>query len=271
MKAIMLATNDIFRHLYLFSFMFVLISVVAAKSEKQADAYGNGFFNHSGCLYSYLEGGELTLNTADGDTIYEELNVDEVTYDSAKSKCTGEVTPGRLVFSFKFEGKNKLKSMALSMKISPSPSEGYWEINQANLTITRADIDKRRTFGLRVSEFYASLRHSYSCSSLTLKTILKRKSDFNETGKYEPHASVTLTRFQLQPFQELDKTIFAPSYDCSSWFTVVGIMGLGLILFMTIVALIGVKCLLSIESNDYKHCREGLKFTQSQMEANKQK
>lgn len=249
--------------------MCLLVAIVEAKSERQD--YGNGFFNHSGCLYSYMDGGEFTLYTADGDIITEDLDIDELNYNSAKSKCTGEITPGKLAFSFKFDGKNKISSMAISMEISPSPSEGNWEINQANLTITRADIDRRRTFGLRISDLYASLRHSYSCSSLTLKTILKRKSDFNETGKIEPHASVTLKRFQIQPFRELQKTVFGPSYDCSCWFTVVGLMGLGLILFMTSVALVGVKCLLSIETNDYKYNKEGIKFTQSQMESNKQK
>lgn len=256
---------------FLVPFLCILAPIAAVVAKSVDSDYGNGFFNHSGCLYSYLEGGEFRLNTADGDIIAENLNIDEVTYDSTKSKCPGKVTPGKLVFSFKFEGKNKIKSMAISMKISPSPSEGYWEVGQANLTIVRADIDRRRTFYLRISDLYASLSHSYSCSSLTLNTIPRRKAELNETGKIEPRASVTLRRFQLQPFQELEKTVFGPSYDCSSWFTVVGLTGFGLILFMTIVALLGVKCLLSIETNDYKYNREGIKFTQSQMESNKQK
>lgn len=260
-------SNDYFQFLVC---TFLLITTIDAAKSRKKD-YGNGFFNHSGCMYSYLEGGEFSLRTADGDTIIEELDINELSYDSAKSKCIGEVTPGKLVFGFKFDGKKKIKSMVISMKISPSPSEGTWEISQANLTITRADIDRKRTFGLRVAELYASLSHSYSCSSLTLNTIPKRKADFNETGKLEPRGSVTLQRFQIQPFQELERTVFGPSYDCSSWFTVVGVMGLGLILFMTVVALIGVKCLLSIETNDYKYNREGIKFTQSQMESNKQK
>lgn len=208
------------------------------------------------------------MTTADGDLIEEELNLDKLTYDSAKTRCTNNNEPGKVVFSFKIDAKSKIKTVTLSMRIASSLSEGYWEISHANLTITRADIDRKRTFPLRVSEMYASLTHSYSCAKLDLQTQHRKKSD-NETGRIEPHAKITLDRFQLQPFPELESVVFGPSFDCSTWFSVPSFMGLVLILFMTTIIIIGVHFLQKMETNDFKYSKEGQLFTQSQVAANK--
>lgn len=206
---------------------------------------------------------------ADGSQISEELKSDSLIYDAAKSKCTGaKGESGMIVFSFDVNERTKLKAIMISLKIDPSLSEGFWEVSQADLTVFRADSGKKRTFSLQVEDIYASLVHSYSCSELVLKTQHNPQSK-NETGSIEPRATITLRRFQLQPFQEKQNVVFASSFDCSTWISVPGLMGLILILFITVVTIIGVDFLQKIEINDFKFNKESQLFTQSQMDSNK--
>lgn len=208
------------------------------------------------------------MTAVDGTELYEDLETKTLTYDSTRSRCAKFPNPGKLVFSYKMEESSRLKSIIVAMNVQQSPSEGYWEIDQANLTIVRADIDKKRTFPLRIgSNMYASLTHSYSCSNLTLETSTKRKSD-NET-RGGPKARITLERFQLQPFAELEDVVFGPSFDCSQWMTIPGLMGFILILFMSFVTIFGISHLRTIVTNDFKFCKEGILFTQSHLESDK--
>lgn len=258
---------DHFNRLPLILVSVFILTITAGNAAKHR--YGKGFFNHTGCLYAHLGGGNFEMQTADGDLIDERLSIDSLTYEGAKSKCSNENgESGKLVFSFKLDEKTKFKAVTIGMKIVPSLSEGFWEISQANLTISRADVDRKRTFQLLVEDMYASLVHSYSCSELVLRTLHKKKPD-NETGRIEPRAIIILERFQLQPFQERENAVFAPSFDCSTWISVPGLMGLILILFITIVTVIGVDFLQKIETNEFKFNKEGQLFTQSQMESNK--
>lgn len=249
------------------SLLLCILYLTVSASRVSSHNYGRGFFNKSSCLYAYTSGASFELRTADGDILRPKLNLNQLDYDEAKSKCTNENKPGKLVFSFDIDGK-KIKSIAISMKISPAVSEGLWKISQANLTVTRADIDKRRTFQLKVNEMYASLEHSWSCSELVLKTVHKKKPS-NETANFEPRARLTLNNFQVQPFEELKNTVFAPSFDCAVWFTLSGVMGFVLILFIAFVTIIGTIFLSKITTNDFKFSKEGILFTQAQIEANK--
>lgn len=207
------------------------------------------------------------MTTADGDELEENLELNSLTFDSNKIRCTNESSSGKLSISFKMDEKSKVKSINLAMKILPADYKDFWEISQANLTITRADIDRKRTFSLTFPDIYASPDRSYSCSGLEFRTMKKRKTD-NET-KSDAKAKLTLYRFQLQPFPERELYVFAPSYDCSTWMTIPGLMGFTLILFITVVTVLGTICLKRIETNDFKYTKEGLLFTHSQLEASK--
>jgi hypothetical protein len=229
--------------------------------------YGPGFFNHSGCLYAHIGGGKFQMTTADGYKINETLELSSLDFETSKSRCTGKTQPGKLTFSFRLDENKRINSLVVSMRILPPDSQGYWEISQTNLTVIRADIDRKRTFPLRLPGIYAGSDYSYSCNALSLTTLPKRKID-NET-RADPLAVITLDRFQLQPFPELERVVFAKSYDCSSWITIPGFMGLILILFMLFVTVIGTVLLKNIVTNDFKFNKEGLLFTQSQMETNK--
>lgn len=207
--------------------------------------------------------------TANGDLISETLEASALNFDSIKSKCCSKTEPGRVVFSFNIDEKTELRLITISMRIASSPSEGIWEIAQANLTVTRAGSElRKKTFPLGVKGIYASSTHSYSCNELVLETLHRKRPD-NDTDRVEPKAVITLERFQLQPFSEPGNTVFAPSFDCSVWFNVAGLMGLIVVLFMIFVTVIGVSFLKDIQTNDFKYNKEGLLFTQSQMESNK--
>lgn len=248
----------------------VILTIAALTGKSIGHNYGDGFLNHSRCLYTYLDGGELELHTADGDVVLEDLDTKLLIYDSARTKCVNAGDPGKVVFHFKTDEKSKIKLITVGMRIVPSLSEGIWEISQANLTIVSAETERKRTFPLRIWDMYASLSHSYSCNELNLQTLPKKRPS-NESGFGEPRAFLTLRRFQLQPFAELENYIFAPSFDCSTWFSIPGIMGFALILFMITVTIIGTILLQNINTNDFKYNKEGIQFTQSQMESNKQR
>lgn len=251
-------------------FVFVTLVHLLSSMKYNVEGYGKGFFNHTGCLYANLGGGRIKLNTDDGQVINEKLGVETLNYDSDKSECNSSTTePSKLAFAFTND-KGIIKSVAIVMKIVPSISEGYWEIEQANMTFIRTinDVDKKRTMPLRVRNMYAGLQFSYSCQELKLHTVHKKKSE-NSTEKVEPKGTITLERFQLQPFPELKRHVFAASYDCTTWFTLPGIMGLILVLFMTTATVIGVNFLQKITTNDFKYNKEGQLFTQSQMDSMK--
>lgn len=246
------------------TFSFCMMSSRIAARED----YGLGFYNHSGCLYAYQEDGNFTMITDDGEEIVEKLSVANLDYNETISRCTDMGENGKLVFSFRIgqsrniELEPVIKSVVISMAISTLPSKGVWIIQNANLTISRRD--KRRTFQLKVRDHYAGLGYSYSCNVLKLDTFNKKKSS-NTTA----HATITLRRFQLQPFEEQIDSVFASSYDCSTWVSITGFMGFTLIVFITIVTVIGVSFLQRIETNDFKFQKEGLLFTQAQMESSK--
>lgn len=236
----------------------------------QAD-YGEGFHNKSGCLYTYMSGASFEMVTGSGPVIVENFSSKALKYDlGGKSKCLDEKTKlGKVVFSYEMEkNKHHIDMVTVSMRIASSPSEGTWEISQANLTVTRAVTGKKRVFPLKVADLYAGSRHSYSCNELILQSIHKRKPD-NETDRIEPRVKITLERFQLQPFEELENVVFASSFDCSTWISMAGLMGLVLIMFITVTVVGGVHFLSKIETNDFKYNKEGQMFTQSQIESNK--
>lgn len=231
--------------------------------------YGPGFYNHSGCLYAHLgEGGHFEMTTADEFRVNETLDWDRLDFEAAKSRCPSLTQSGKLTFSYKFPKNKRIGSIVVTMRILPTDNEGYWEVGQANLTVNRADTERKRTFALRLPGIYAGSAYSYSCSELLMSTLPKRRNLDNET-KTDPMATIVLPRFQLQPFGELKSSVFAASYDCSSWLTIPGLMGLILIVFMMMVTVIGVLLLKGIETNDFKFNKEGLQFTQAQMETNK--
>lgn len=241
--------------------------IVVSSTHNVAKDFGKGFHNQSKCLYSYMEGGFFKMTTAYGDSISEPLNLDSLTYDTSRTKCTEDNEHGKLVFSFKLDESTKLKSIVISMKVQPSLSEWTWSVAHVNLTVIR-DTNKKRTFKLQPEDMYASLSHSYSCSELVMRTIVEKKPD-NETGRIEPRAELTLNRFQLQPFSESAKYVFKPSYDCSKWVSLAGVSGFILIMFMAFFTILFVYLLKQIQPNDFKYNKEGQLFTQAQMELNK--
>lgn len=240
---------------------WVVLFLLLASSRKLCRAQDDrkGFYNHTGCLYAHMNGGNFHMITAEGDEIDESLELDSLKFE--KSRCLSENETGKIGFSFKIKDKSKIKSISIAMRIFSSASEGFWEVSQANLTWIRADKDKRRTIPLGISNIYAGSSFSYSCSKLVLVTQPRKRTD-NETTM----AQITIERFQLQPFPELEKVVFAPSFDCAKWISIPGAMGLILVLFMTLVTVIGTIYLQKIETNDFKYNKEGLLFTQSQME-----
>jgi len=261
--------------------LLLLLLLGLATTKVASHSYGQGFLNHSACLYAYLEAASLQLSTGQGEMVSEPLNLKSLVLDQSKSKCVDEATnqPAKLAFSLKPTKSARIKSVGVSMRIEWSPSEGYWQVSQANLTISRADTDRRRTFALVLDQVYASLLHSYSCNRLLLQSSPKRRHP-NETaaaaattlqmGKHEPTASLLLHRFQLQPFGELERELFAPSFDCSVWLSTPVLSALALVVFCALVVAISVEQLAKVEANEFKFSKEGMWFTQSQMEANKQ-
>lgn len=229
--------------------------------------YGPGFFNHTGCMYVHIGGGEFEMTTADEARVNETLEVKDLTFEPTKTRCVNEKSAGKVAFTFKLDKNDKINTVGISMKITPVDKYGYWEISQVNLTIVRADIDRRRTFQTKAPSMYSAADYSYSCQRLELWTVNKKKQE-NET-KFEPSATITLHKFQLQPFGELKRVVFASSYDCSNWATIPELMGLILILLIILVTSVGAILLRSIETNDFKFTKEGLQFTQAQLESSK--
>lgn len=245
----------------LISFLcFVMLFVNPSKQ----DEYGPGFYNHTDCLYAYQEGGKFELLMADGKTFNQNLTLDDLSYDSSKSQCVDGSKPGKVTFSYNI-GK-KIKSIQVSMAIRFSSDRTTWSVSQANLTVYRTG---KRTHPILVQDIYAASDHSYSCSRLTLESYQRKKTDLNETGKLEPRASITLNRFQLQPFGASENFVFSESYDCSVWFSTPTLLGFILIIFMFALGIGPIYYLLNIEPGDFKYTKKAQQFTQSQLESNK--
>lgn len=252
------------------TFILCSLSLLIPSYSTSQETYGKGFYNHSGCLYAYQENGNLSLASSEGETM-EDLKINHLEYDFKKTLCAEVGQPGKIVFSFKIpqskdkKARSRFKAVTISMRFSISPSEGSWEINQANLTLI-SEREKRK-FKLAITDRYADLDRSYSCSELKLQTLYERKPE--NASDLIPAVSIILRRFQLQPFSERFDTVFAPSVDCSKWVSIPGLMGLVLVVFITAVTIIGIMLLQDMQTNDFKFNKEGLQFTQAQMESNK--
>lgn len=105
-------------------------------------------------------------------------------------------------------------------------------INQNFLPSTLGQVYK-----LSSHEITASDGFSFSCNQLILRS------------HGENPAVLTIHRFQLQPFAS-EKTVFAESFDCSTWFTIPTWMGLISMSFFSFIVSVGVYFLFNIKSPD---------------------
>lgn len=227
--------------------------------------YPPNFFNQSGCLYSYLEGGNYSIHFHDSEPMFGDLS--RVTYDKVNSNCTNGLYPGKLAIVFSV-ADNNMESMTLNLVIKPSPSEGYWEVNSAILQISPLENAKERfknlTIELKSTNIYAGQHHSFSCGSLVLKNSLQTTED--------PNFRIKLDRLQIQPFAELANTVFAPSFDCSVWLTLPVIMGFLLMLFIIFTVMIGVNLILAQgnQTSEIRYSKQGgMLMNQAQLDATK--
>lgn len=258
-----------------FLLILVLSFIVFVNTKKQrhqkpkGDGYGDGFYNHSKCLYVYIGGGEFGMITADGIEVNENLTTKSLIFNPNKTSCLTEEKDGRVAFTFKLNDDHVIKSISISMKIFSKPRQSIWGIHKMDLTVLRED-GRKKTFQLEVErEIYAGKDFSYSCNDLQLETRWKSTPGANET-KGEPHGWLSLQRFQLQPFPESPERIFADSFDCAVWFTIPTLLGFILFIFMLSLGIYPAYLLANIEPGDFKYVKEGQQFTQTQMESSKQ-
>lgn len=232
-------------------------------------AYPPGFNNFTGCIYTYLldERSEYIV-TFPEPTETQKGTLKGLNYDASKSNCIDGTStptkPGLLTMDFTLND-NYFQSMSLEMHFNNVGKE-FWEVTKATLKILPSNsqpfpsttIDLRSVSG----DVYAGQEQSYSCSSLVLVNLLPSGPQFR----------LTLRRFQLQPFHEPAKTVFAPSRDCSTWLTMPQIMGFILVLFMIFTVLIGVYLLLELggHSSDLRYSKQGgMLMNQAQLDATK--
>lgn len=242
--------------LYIFTFLGL---VVAGFIEA---AYPPSFHNQDNCLYTYMEDGYYSISFPESEPQRGLLT--KITYDK-RTKCTKELEPGLLVVVFNMNDNN-MESMTLEMQVKQSPSEGYWEVDKATLKIAPVNSNTfpSTTIELKPVDIYAGQTFSYSCNHLILQNLVLNKN--------EPQFQLHLKRFQLQPFKELEKVIFAHSYDCSVWLTLPIVMGLLLILFITFTVMVGVYLMLELgnQNGDLKFSKQGgMLMNQAQLDATK--
>lgn len=224
------------------------------------------FHNQTGCLYAYIgdDCTYLVTFTEDLESVRGQLS--NMTYDSSKSNCTNGIFPGNLVVKF-ITDVNQMDGMWLELQIKPSPSEGYWEINNATLVLDNPrneQIFPSRVIELKATDMYAGDKFSYSCNRLVLQNRVISKDG--------PHFKITLRQFQIQPFKELDRYVFAPSFDCAVWITLPVLMGLILVLFIIFTVMIGVYLLMEQgnQQGDLKFSKQGgMLMNQAQLDATK--
>ena len=243
----------------------VTLLCLATSLRSALGAYPPNYHNFKSCLYSYVLDGHYRITFSDH-TDTQENQILNVSYDDSKNECMTNEKPGTLFMNFP-TNDNYMTSMSLEFQISPLPSDGYWQITKATLQITPTNtgLFPTTTIELKAQNgIYASVKNSFSCSSLVLTNL--------EPTKDGPHFKLTLNRFQLQPFKEMDLTIFAPSRDCSVWLTLPQIMGFLLILFIIVTALFGVYMLLELgnQTSDLRFSKQGgMLMNQAQLDATK--
>lgn len=249
--------------LYIVGFISVLISL--ATFQPAQASYPAYFHNKDNCLYSYIEDGEYSITFQDAPP--QEGILKDIHYDDSKSRCTKGPEEGKLRVSFNPEDNN-MHDISIDFTIKPSPSEGYWQINKAILTINpqsnNNNLFPEKEIALRPIDIYASQDYSFSCSSLSLQNLTPKKD--------VPNFKITLKRFQIQPFKELDRVVFAPSYDCSVWMTLPVLMGFILIVFIVSTSMIGIYLLIEQgnQSSDLKFSKQGgMLMNQAQLDATK--
>lgn len=223
------------------------------------------FFNRTGCLYvTTTDAGQYRVTSPDW-TDQQQGALGNLTYGTG-SACISKGQPGLLVMNYDTSDMN-FQSMTIEFTIKSDVKNDNWEISKVILTINprNSQLFPEKELALQPAnggEIYASMNHSYSCSSLVL-------TNANRNG---PFFKITLRRFQLQPFPEPDTRIFAASRDCSSWLTMPQIMGFLLILFMTSTVLIGAYLLLELgnHSSDLRFSKQGgMLMNQAQLDATK--
>lgn len=238
----------------------LLLPILAYCLSLTRAEYPTNFHNQTGCLYSFIEKGTYQITFPEAESEIGELK--NLEYDS-KTNCTNGVFPGNLIMNFQVSDNN-MESMTIELEIKPYPNEGYWEVNKATLKFEarNKEIFKTNTVELAPVDMYAGQSFSYSCNSLVLQSLVPKKGN--------PHFKLILNRFQLQPFAELPRMVFAPSYDCSTWISLPVLMGFILILFITFTVMLGVYLLMEQgnQSSDLRFSKQGgMLMNQQQLDA----
>lgn len=234
--------------------------VVTLQAQASYPAY---FHNKDNCLYSYIEDGTYQITFPDAEP--QEGTLKGIQYDDGKSSCTKGAESGKLFVSFNPQDNN-MHQLSIEFNIRPLQSEGYWTVDKAILRIEPSNSGQfpEKEIALKPVDIYASQDNSFSCNALVLQNLSLKKD--------EPKFKITLKRFQLQPFKELDRVIFAPSHDCAVWITMPVLMGFLLILFITVTSMIGIYLLLEQgnQSSDLKFSKQGgMLMNQAQLDATK--
>lgn len=244
----------------------VLLQLLAFSSVVTLQAlasYPAFFHNKDNCLYSYIEDGAYQITFQDAEP--QEGALKGIQYDDSKSSCARAHEPGKLFVSFSPEDNN-MHQLSIEFSIKSLQSEGYWTVDKAILRIDPSNPSQfpSKEIALKPVDIYASQNNSYSCNALVLQNLSPKKD--------EPRFKITLKRFQLQPFKELDRVVFAPSHDCAVWITMPVLMGFLLILFITVTSMIGIYLLLEQgnQSSDLKFSKQGgMLMNQAQLDATK--
>lgn len=256
--------------------LFVKASLLLVSCLRLVKAnYPDGFYNHSGCLYAYVDFEKSTymFRVPDGNEA-QNGTLRGLNWTGQEHACPTAGKAGKLVMNFEINDNNMV-GITMMLQIKTVPHLGYWEVDKAHMTIRPQSnvqiYNNHKEADLKVNDIYADQSHSYSCSELVLENHVMLK-DKSKTHQDVPHFKITLHRFQVQPFPELEKAVFAPSYDCAVWLTLPLIMGLILVLFIVFTVLIGVSLLMDQgnQTSDLRFSKQGgMLMNQAQLDATK--
>lgn len=211
----------------------------------------------SDCMYYHLKGLRYTIEV---DPQEKWSKTRAVSKDSSDTSCD-QKNIARLVIDYEYEGTdNTITDMNTSFTMKYNNG---WEITDVvlGLEVPNNRIDKNYTLVSTNAWLQFPGDQSFSCKQLEFENL--------HGGNY-PRIKIILDEFQIQPFPEPKNTIFAPSYDCSTWLTLPLISGFILILFMTFVIIIILYLMVELgeQTKDLKFSKQGgILMNQSQLEA----
>lgn len=232
--------------------------------------HGGSLVNVSDCLYWFSRGGEILVPILTPEaSSTSKVTASRFSFDHRPAKASGNCSHSNSILHSQLEltfdlnnATQDIRQLHLHLRLTYMANSDSWSIDRWHAVLEPAVQLMQRNFTLDTKNLQAPSKFSYSCSQLNVQckrksSASKQKDDQKKSDKVEAKLmqeeeeqpfELKVKRFQVQPFYT--RKVFAPSFDCSTLFTMPQFTGFFSLMLFTLGVIVGITALFRIKTMD---------------------